>query len=165
MAKGNGTTRNSTPVSPKGLAGNAIQSGSESQQIANAQILENASSQIGSYTFTNEISGTYEVTRKDLRNLIHKIGQDKDLAEIKTEVANNIRSIVETGEYVGWSAPDDGKHPEVAYFAYYSKELSKKVYLGMRFMKSEKTFKPYAIYSEDGFKERVNKIEKGKPTI
>ncbi len=165
MAKGSGNTRSSTPASPKGLTGGSVSSNIATPNIANSQILEGASSQIGSYTFTNEISGTYEVTKKDLRNLIHKIGQDKDLAEIKVEVANNIRSIVETGEYVGWSIPDKGKHTDVAYFAYYSKELSKKVYLGMRFMKSEKTFKPYAVYSEDGFKQRVNKIEKGKPTI
>lgn len=133
--------------------------------VAENDTLSLASSQIGRYELNNTISGEYEITKKDLRGIIHKIGGDKGLSEIKETVVTNIRNVIENGDYLGWDSPDNGKHEEVAYFAYFGKEIGRKVYIGLRFMRSERLFKPYAVYSEDGFKERRQRIREGVPTI
>lgn len=56
----------------------------------------------------------------------------------------------------------EGKHPEAAYFAYYSRELGAKAYLCMRKMKGGK-FKPYAIINDDMFKTEIGNLRKDKP--
>ena len=56
-----------------------------------------------------------------------------------------------------------GKHPETAYFAYYSRELGTKAYLCVRKIKNTGLFKPYAIIDQDMFDVESINIHKEKP--
>lgn len=135
-----------------------------SRKRTNKQIIDTATDSLkGKYEFNNGLSGKYEITRTDLRNLVYEMS--KSLKEDKERIILSVRDIIEKGEYVGWSLPDN-KHIEAAYFAYYSKDLGKRVYLGMKLLKNEKIYKPYALYDETEFlSKRGRKIEKGTPTI
>lgn len=162
--KGGGTTRKGSADNPKGLA---IQ---KTPIIAAAPmnhrvIYSISAQQVGTHHFNNGLEGDYEITNNDLRNIISESGKDKNIRDIRGALIPRIKEVVENGEYVGWS-PDDGSHPGVAYFTYYSKTIGRKVYLAMRYMKTEKRYKPYTFYSEQNFKKyRAPKIKKGIPTI
>ena len=53
-----------------------------------------------------------------------------------------------------------GKHPETAYFAYYSKELEAKAYLCIRKIKRTGLFKPYAIIDQKTFDAEIHQLRK-----
>jgi hypothetical protein len=135
----------------------------ESVPKTNRQIIEDAQGLVGKYDLDNGVVGEYEITKTDIHNLVYEISGE--LKGDRETIIPRIRDIIENGEYVGWSA-DDGTHPDVAYFTYYSDTIGQKIYLGMRYMKSTKRYKPHAIYSETRFKEdRAPQIVKGTPTM
>lgn len=53
-----------------------------------------------------------------------------------------------------------GKHPETAYFAYFSRELGEKAYLCIRKIKNTGLFKPYAIIDQKTFDAEITNLRK-----
>ena len=70
---------------------------------------------------------------------------------------------MEKANYEGWREVLPGKHPETAYFAYFSRELGGKAYLCVRKIKNSGLFKPYAIIDEPTFAAEVKSLRKEKP--
>ena len=91
-----------------------------------------------------------EVTKSDLRTLVGKSTRD-------------IIGYLTKAEYLGWRTVVEGKHPEAAYFAYYSRELGVRTILCMRRMADGGLFKPYAIISQQMFDAEVGNLQKGTP--
>ena len=69
-------------------------------------------------------------------------------------------TICHTFEYEGWREVIPGKHPETAFFAYYSRELDSKAYLCVRKMKNSGIFKPYAIIDQKTFDAEIQNLRK-----
>ena len=53
-----------------------------------------------------------------------------------------------------------GKHPETAYFAYFSRQLGEKAYLCIRKIKNTGLFKPYAIIDQKTFDAEIQNLKK-----
>ena len=66
-------------------------------------------------------------------------------------------------EYLGWRAVVEGKHPESAYFTYYSRELGAKTIFCMRRIADNGIYKPYAIITQEMFDAEVRNLQKGTP--
>lgn len=98
----------------------------------------------------NDITMEVEVTKSDLRTLVGKSTRD-------------IIGYLTKAEYLGWRTVVEGKHPEAAYFAYYSRELGVRTILCMRRMADGGLFKPYAIISQQMFDAEVGNLQKGTP--
>ena len=62
--------------------------------------------------------------------------------------------------YEGWREVIPGKHPETAFFAYFSRELGGKAYLCVRKIKSTGLFKPYAIIDQKMFDAEIGNLKK-----
>ncbi len=105
------------------------------------QIIDEASSLKGKYKLCNGLIGIYEITRRDLHSIVYEMS--KEITSQRREIVMAIRDIIENGEYIGWSMPDNGTHQESAFFVYYCKSFEGNVYVGMRFIRERKVFKPY----------------------
>ena len=66
----------------------------------------------------------------------------------------------EKAKYEGWREVIPGKHPETAYFAYFSRELGAKAYLCVRRIKNTGLFKPYAIIDQTMFDAEIQNLRK-----
>ena len=71
-----------------------------------------------------------------------------------------LSDFLEKAKYEGWREVIPGKHPETAFFAYYSRELDSKAYLCVRKMKNSGIFKPYAIIDQKTFDAEIQNLRK-----
>lgn len=115
------------------------------------------------FSVTNEIRMDVEITKSDLKTIVSKNTQDNRFNVVKNTLAKNLRSFLEKGKYEGWRKVVYGKHPETAYFVYYSQEYEMKVYLCVRKMKNTGIFKPYAIIDQTMFESESGNLIKEEP--
>ena len=97
------------------------------------------------FTITNGIVMEVEITKSDLKTIVSKNTQNNRFNAFKNKMAQDIRGFIEKSQYEGWREVIPGKHPETAFFAYFSRELGAKAYLCVRKIKNTGLFKPYAI--------------------
>lgn len=112
------------------------------------------------FVVTNVITMDVEVTKSDLKTIVSKNTQDNRFNAFKNKVAQDIRGFIEKAVYEGWREVIPGKHPETAYFAYFSRELGGKAYLCVRKIKNTGLFKPYAIIDQNTFDAEVQNLRK-----
>ena len=115
------------------------------------------------FTITNGITMDVEITKSDLKTIVSKNTQDNRFNAFKNKLAQDIRGFIEKASYEGWREVLPGKHPETAYFAYFSRELESKAYLCIRRIKTTGLFKPYAIIDETTFSAEIKSLRKEKP--
>ena len=115
------------------------------------------------FTITNGITMKMEITKSDLKTIVSKNTQDNRFNAFKNKLAQDIPGFIEKAVYEGWREVVPGKHPETAYFAYFSRELGGKAYLCVRKIKNTGIFKPYAIIDETTFAAEAENIRKEKP--
>lgn len=111
----------------------------------------------------NGITMEVEITKSDLRTLVGKSTRNNKFNAIKNALARDIIGYLNKAEYLGWRTVIEGKHPEAAYFAYYSRELGARTILCMRRMADGGMYKPYAIISQQMFDAEVKNLKKGTP--
>lgn len=131
-----------------------------------AEVLQQAESLKGQphrVVVENGITMEVEVTKSDLRTLVGKSTRDNKFNAIKNALARDIIGYLNKSEYLGWRSVIEGKHPEAAYFAYYSRELGVRTILCMRRMTDSGLYKPYAIISQEMFEAEVRNLQKGTP--
>ena len=104
-----------------------------------------------------------EITKSDIKTIVSKNTQDNRFNAFKNKLAQDLKSFLEKAEYEGWREVIPGKHPETAYFAYFSRELGEKAYLCIRKIKNTGLFKPYAIIDQKTFDAEPQNIRKEKP--
>ena len=131
-----------------------------------AEVLQQAEALKGKplrVVIVNGISMDVEVTKSDLRTLVGKSTRSNKFNAIKNALARDIIGYLNKAEYLGWRTVIEGKHPEAAYFSYYSRELGAKTILCMRRMADGGIYKPYAIISQQMFDAEVGNLKKGTP--
>ena len=129
-----------------------------------AEVLQQAETLKGKplrVVIVNGISMDVEVTKSDLRTLVGKSTRSNKFNAIKNALARDIIGYLNKAEYLGWRTVIEGKHPEAAYFSYYSRELGAKTILCMRRMADGGVYKPYAIISQQMFDAEVKNLKKG----
>ena len=109
----------------------------------------------------NGIRMEVEITKSDLRTLVGKSTRNNKFNAIKNALARDIIGYLNKAEYLGWRAVIEGKHPEAAFFAYYSRELGARTILCMRRMTDGGMYKPYAIISQQMFDAEVGSLHTG----
>ena len=112
------------------------------------------------FTVTNGITMDVEITKSDLKTITSKNTQDNRFNAFKNMVARDIKGFIEKATYEGWRAVIPGKHPEAAFFAYFSRELGGKAYLCIRKIKNTGLFKPYAIIDQKTFDAEIRDLRK-----
>ena len=112
------------------------------------------------FTITNGITMDVEVTKSDLKTIVSKNTQDNRFNAFKNKVAQDIQGFIEKAQYEGWRDVIPGKHPETAFFAYFSRELGAKAYLCVRKIKNTGLFKPYAIIDQAMFDAEIRNLRK-----
>ena len=112
------------------------------------------------FTITNGITMDVEVTKSDLKTIVSKNTQDNRFNAFKNKLAQDIRGFLEKAQDEGWREVIPGKHPETAYFAYFSRELGAKAYLCVRKIKNTGLFKPYAIIDQNMFDAEIQNLRK-----
>ena len=115
------------------------------------------------FSVTNVISMDVEITKSDLKTIVSKNTQDNRFNAFKNKLAQDIRGFIEKAAYEGWRDVVPGKHPETAYFAYFSREFGGKAYLCIRKIKNTGVFKPYAIIDQKTFDAEKENLLKEKP--
>ena len=115
------------------------------------------------FTITNGITMDVEITKSDLKTIVSKNTQDNRFNAFKNKLAQDIKGFLEKAKYEGWREVIPGKHPETAYFAYYSREYKGKAYLCVRKIKNTGLFKPYAIIDQNTFDAEIQNLRKEKP--
>ena len=89
-----------------------------------------------------------------------RLTTDNRFNAFKNKVAQDLRGFLEKSVYEGWREVIPGKHPETAFFAYFSRELGGKAYLCVRKIKNSGVFKPYAIIDQKTFDAEVRNLRK-----
>lgn len=112
------------------------------------------------FKIVNEITMEVEITKSDLKTIVSKNTQDNRFNAFKNKLAQDIRGFLKKAKYEGWREVIPGKHPETAFFAYYSRELEAKAYLCVRKMKNFGLFKPYAIIDQKTFDAEIQNLRK-----
>jgi hypothetical protein len=112
------------------------------------------------FTITNIITMDVEITKSDLKTIVSKNTQDNRFNAFKNKLAQDIKGFIEKSTYEGWREVIPGKHPETAYFAYFSRELGEKAYLCIRKIKNTGLFKPYAIIDQKTFDAEIQNLRK-----
>lgn len=112
------------------------------------------------FTITNVITMDVEITKSDLKTIVSKNTQDNRFNAFKNKVAQDLRGFLEKSVYEGWRDVIPGKHPETAFFAYFSRELGEKAYLCVRRIKNTGLFKPYAIIDQKMFDAEIGNLRK-----
>ena len=115
------------------------------------------------FAVDNGIKMDMEMSRQDIKTLVGKNTPDDEFNLLKNEAAKDIPGFMKKAKYEGWSEVQPDKHPESAYFVYYSQELRKKIVLCVRKMKDTGRFKPYSFYTPRELSEKKIKIKKGTP--
>ena len=116
--------------------------------------------------FSNVIEGEIEITKADIKTIAYKNVPDVAFNEEKNMLALDIPRFIATSIFLGWADTVPGKHPEAAYFAYFSKQTRHEFILCLRKMKATGRFKPYAIISREIFNVNLEcrVIHKEKPS-
>jgi hypothetical protein len=112
------------------------------------------------FTITNVITMDVEITKSDLKTIVGKNTQDNCFNAFKNKLAQDIKGFIEKSTYEGWREVIPGKHPETAYFAYFSRELGGKAYLCIRKIRNTGLFKPYAIIDQNTFDAEIQNLRK-----
>ena len=112
------------------------------------------------FTITNGITMDVEITKSDLKTIVSKNTQDNRFNAFKNKLAQDIQGFIKKATYEGWRETILGKHPETAYFAYFSRELGGKAYLCIRKIKNTGLFKPYAIIDQKTFEAEIPNLRK-----
>jgi len=112
------------------------------------------------FTITNGITMEVEITKSDMKTIVSKNTQDNRFNAFKNLLARDIKGFLEKSEYEGWREVIPGKHPETAFFAYYSRQLGAKAYLCVRKIKNTGLFKPYAIIDQKTFDAEIQNLRK-----
>lgn len=112
------------------------------------------------FVVTNVITMNVEITKSDLKTIVSKNTQDNRFNAFKNKMAQDIRGFLEKGIYEGCRDVIPGKHPETAFFAYFSRELGGKAYLCIRKIKNTGLFKPYAIIDQKTFDAEKQNLKK-----
>ena len=112
------------------------------------------------FTVTNGITMDVEITKSDLKTIASKNTQDNRFNAFKNMLARDIKGFIEKATYEGWRSVIPGKHPETAFFAYFSRELGGKAYLCIRKIKNTGLFKPYAIIDQKTFDAEILNLKK-----
>ena len=112
------------------------------------------------FTITNGITMKVEITKSDMKTIVSKNTQDNRFNAFKNLLARDIKGFLEKSEYEGWREVIPGKHPETAFFAYYSRQLGAKAYLCVRKIKNTGLFKPYAIIDQNTFNAEIRNLRK-----
>ena len=112
------------------------------------------------FTVTNGITMEVEITKSDMKTIVSKNTQDNRFNAFKNLLARDIKGFLEKSEYEGWREVIPGKHPETAFFAYYSRQLGVKAYLCVRKIKNTGLFKPYAIIDQNTFDAEILNLRK-----
>ena len=112
------------------------------------------------FTITNVITMDVEITKSDLKTIVGKNTQDNRFNAFKNKLAQDIKGFIMKSSYEGWREVIPGKHPETAYFAYFSRELGEKAYLCIRKIKNTGLFKPYAIIDQKTFDAEIQNLRK-----
>lgn len=112
------------------------------------------------FTVTNGITMDVEITKSDLKTIASKNTQDNRFNAFKNKLAQDIKGFIEKSHYEGWREVIPGKHPETAFFAYFSRELGGKAYLCIRKIKNTGLFKPYAIIDQKTFDAEIQNLRK-----
>ena len=112
------------------------------------------------FTITNGITMDVEITKSDLRTIVGKSTKSNMFNAIKNALARDIPGYLSKAEYLGWRAVIVGKHPEAAYFSYYSRELGARTILCMRKMADGGIYKPYTIISQAMFDAEIKDLKK-----
>lgn len=112
------------------------------------------------FTITNVITMDVEITKSDLKTIVGKNTQDNRFNAFKNKLAQDIIGFIEKSTYEGWREVIPGKHPETAYFAYFSRQLGEKAYLCIRKIKNTGLFKPYAIIDQKTFDAEIQNLKK-----
>lgn len=115
------------------------------------------------FTITKGIKMDVEITKSDLKTIVSKNTANNKFNAIKNALAMDIVGYIRKSKFVGWRNVIDGKHPESAFFAYYSRNLGANTYLCMRKIKSTGKFKPYAIIDQKMFDVEIKHVHKTKP--
>ena len=115
------------------------------------------------FSVTNGITMEVEVTKSDLKTIVSKNTSDNRFNVVKNMLAKDIRGFLERGVYEGWREVVQGKHPETAYFVYYSQEYDVKVYLCVRKLRATSLFKPYAMIDQSTFETESGNLRKNEP--
>ncbi|MBR5908133.1 MAG: hypothetical protein IKZ50_07075 [Bacteroidales bacterium] len=111
----------------------------------------------------NVIFMDVEVSKQDIKTIVSKDTGDAKFNFIKNEAAKDIKGFLEKAIYEGWAEVIKGKHPESAFFVYYSKRSRRKMTLCVRKIIDIQRFKPYAIIPYIKLKKRLKEIKKGIP--
>jgi hypothetical protein len=90
----------------------------------------------------------------------YEVSQDNRFNAFKNMLARDIKGFIEKATYEGWRSVIPGKHPETAFFAYFSRELGGKAYLCIRKIKNTGLFKPYAIIDQKTFDAEILNLKK-----
>lgn len=112
------------------------------------------------FVITNGITMDVEITKSDLKTIASKNTQDNRFNAFKNVLAQDIKGFIEKSTYEGWREVIPGKHPETAFFAYFSRELGVKAYLCIRKIKNTGLFKPYAIIDQNTFDAEIQNLRK-----
>ena len=112
------------------------------------------------FTVTNGITMEVEITKSDMKTIVSKNTQDNRFNAFKNLLARDIKGFLEKSKYEGWCEVIPGKHPETAFFAYYSRQLGAKAYLCVRKIKNTGLFKPYAIIDQNTFDAEIQNMRK-----
>ena len=112
------------------------------------------------FVITNVITMEVEITKSDLKTIVSKNTQDNRFNAFKNKVAQDLKGFLEKSIYEGWREVLPGKHPETAYFAYFSRELGEKAYLCIRKIKNTGLFKPYAMIDQKTFDAEIQNLRK-----
>ena len=115
------------------------------------------------FMITNGIKMEVEVTKTDIKTIVSKNTSDNKFNAVKNALARDIRGYFRKATYLGWKAVQRGKHPETAYFVYFSRTLGANTYLCVRKMKQRNIYKPYAIIDDKTFMAEIGSLQKGQP--
>lgn len=115
------------------------------------------------FVITNVITMEVEITKSDIKTIVSKNTQDNRFNAFKNKMAQDIRGFLNKSTYEGWREVIPGKHPETAYFAYFSRSLGEKAYLCVRKIKNTGLYKPYAIIDQKTFDAEIRNLRKQKP--
>lgn len=117
------------------------------------------------FSISNGIDMEVEITKSDIKTIVSKNTQNNLFNAVKNAWAKNLEGYLLGATYEGWRKTADGKHPESAFFAYYSRRLGANTYLCVRRMKSNGVYKPYAFIDQQTFDNDKNNIVKEKPPL
>ena len=112
------------------------------------------------FTVTNGITRVFLLAIVFKSDFVISTSKDNRFNAFKNMLARDIKGFIEKATYEGWRSVIPGKHPETAFFAYFSREFGGKAYLCIRKIKNTGLFKPYAIIDQKTFDAEILNLKK-----